>query len=194
MKGARHSRPMRVILSAFLILLIISIALAGCENSMEKIKTITKNPTYPSISRVNTEIFFSDSSRIKMRVWANKMEYYEYVKEPYYNFPEGILVYNYDTALNILSEISAHEAVFYVKKFLWIARNDVVVKNNKGEQLNTEELFWDQNTHKIYSVKFTRIQTLDGLTIGESGFDANQDFSWWRVKNTSGTFNMKDEK
>ena len=180
--------------SGLLTLVIISLSLAGCENSMEKIKTITKSPTYPSISRVNTEIFYSDSSRIKMRVWANKMEYYEYVKEPYYNFPEGILVYNYDTAMNIQSEISAHEAIFYQKKFLWIARNDVVVKNNKGEQLNTEELFWDQNTHKIYSEKFTRIQTTDGITIGENGFDANQDFTWWRIKSGRGNFIMKDEQ
>ena len=168
--------------------------LGSCENSMEKIKTITKSPSYPSLSRINTEIFYSDSSRIKVRVWAAKVEKYSQVKEPYDNFPEGILVYFYDTAMNIQSEISAHEAIYYEKKNLWFARNDVIVKNNKGEQLNTEELFWDQNTHKIYSEKFSRIQTADGITIGENGFEANQNFSWWRIKSAHGTVNMKDEQ
>jgi len=161
---------------------------------MEKIKTITKSPTYPSLSRVNTEILYSDSSHIKVRVWAAKLEKYSLIKEPYLNFPEGILVYFYDTAMNITSEISAHEAIYYEKKNLWVARNDVVVKNNKGEQLNTEELFWEQTTHKIYSEKFTRIQSIDGVNIGDNGFEANQNFTWWRIKNYRGTVDMKDEQ
>jgi LPS export ABC transporter protein LptC len=170
-------------------------ALVGCENSMEKIKTITKTPAYPTVSRVNTEIFYGDSARIKVRVWAAKLERYAQSKEPYINFPEGILVYFYDTAMNIVSEISARSAIYYEKKQLWIARTDVVAKNNnKGEQLNTEELYWDQVTHKIYSDKFSRIQSADGVTIGENGFDANQDFSWWRLKSGRGTLNLKDEQ
>jgi len=162
---------------------------------MDKIKTITKNPAYPTVSRVNTEIFYSDSARIKIRVWAAKLERYAQNKEPYINFPEGILVYFYDTAMNIESEISARSAIYYEKKQLWIARTDVVAKNNnKGEQLNTEELFWDQVTHKIYSEKFSRIQSADGVFIGENGFEANQNFTWWKLKSTRGTVNMKDEQ
>jgi LPS export ABC transporter protein LptC len=167
----------------------------SCENSMEKIKIITKNPAYPTLSRVNTEIFYGDSSRIKIRVWAAKLERYTQNKDPYINFPEGILVYFYDTAMNIESEITARSAIYYEKKQLWIARNDVVAKNNnKGELLNTEELYWDQVTHKIYSEKFSRIQTADGVTIGENGFEANQNFTWWRLKSARGTVNMKDEQ
>jgi LPS export ABC transporter protein LptC len=166
----------------------------GCENSMEKIKTITKSPTYPSLSRVNTEIFYSDSSHIKVRVWAAKVEEFRQIKEPYAYFPEGILVYFYDTAMNIQSEISAKEATYNENKNLWTARNDVIVKNNKGEQLNTEELFWDQVTHRIYSEKFSRIQTADGVNIGENGFEANQNFTWWKIKNYRGTVDMKDDK
>jgi LPS export ABC transporter protein LptC len=175
-------------------IIFISFLLPGCENSMEKIKTITKNPAYPTLSRINSETYYSDSSRIKVRVWAAKLERYTQTKDPYINFPEGILVYFYDTAMNIESEISAHSAVFYENKNLWIARDDVVAKNNnKGDQLNTEELFWNQNTHKIYSEKFSRIQSKDGVTIGENGFEANQNFTWWRIKNTRGDLNIKDE-
>jgi LPS export ABC transporter protein LptC len=182
-------------LTSILIIVCIFISIASCENSMEKIKTITKNPAYPTVSRVNTEIFYGDSSRVKIRVWATKLERFVQGKEPYINFPEGILVYFYDTAMNIVSEISAHSAIYYEKKNLWIARNDVVAKNNnKGEQLNTEELFWDQEKHKIYSEKFSRIQTSDGVFIGESGFEANQTITWWRLKSTRGTVNMKDEQ
>ena len=183
------------LLAGILGLVFISLVSVGCENSMEKIKTITKSPAYPSVSRINTEIFYSDSSHIKIRVWAAKLERYTQSKDPYMTFPEGILVYFYDTAMNIESELSARSAIYYEKKNLWIARNDVVAKNNnKGEQLNTEELYWDQNTHKIYSDKFSRIQTIDGVFIGENGFEANQNFSWWRLTGGRGTVNMKDEQ
>jgi len=182
-------------LASLLGIAFIYFCLSACENSMDVIKAVTKNPAYPSVSRVNTEIFYSDSSRIKIRVWAAKLERYAQNKEPYMNFPDGILVYFYDTAMNIESEISARSAIYYEKKQLWIARNDVVAKNNnKGEQLNTEELYWDQVKHKIYSEKFSRIQTADGVTIGENGFEANQNLTWWRLKSARGTVNMKDEQ
>ena len=162
---------------------------------MEKIKTITKNPAYPTISRVNTEIFYGDSSRIKVRVWATKLERYSQNKEPYINFPEGILVYFYDTAMNIETEISARSAIYYEKKQLWIAKLMLLPRIIiRASSLILKNYIWDQLTHKIYSEKFSRIQSADGVFIGENGFEANQNFTWWKLKSTRGTVNMKDEQ
>lgn len=179
------------ILTSFLLLLL----LVSCENSMEVIRNMTKTQNYPTISRDNTEIFYSDSGRVKIRVYATRLERYTETEDPYILFPEGILVYFYDSTMRVQTEISAKWAKYMEKTKIWEARNDVVCKNNfKGEQLNTEELFWDTEKHKIYSSKFTRIQTADAVFIGDGGFDANQNFTWWQLRSTRGTVNLKDEQ
>lgn len=178
-----------------ILLLFILLVFSGCENSLDVIKNMTHAQNYPTVSRQNTTIYYSDSSRVKMRLFATRLERYTQTSEPYTLFPEGVLVYFYDSAMNIQTEISAKYARYDESKNLWEAKNDVVCKNNiKGEQLNTEELFWDDNKHMIYSDKFSRIQTPDGVFIGESGFIANEGFSWWQLKGTRGTVNMKDEQ
>lgn len=180
---------------ALLALFSLAMLLFSCENSMEVIRNMTKTQNYPTISRDNTEIFYSDSGRVKIRVYATRLERYTQTEDPYILFPEGILVYFYDSTMRVQTEISAKWAKYLEKTKIWEARNDVICKNNfKGEQLNTEELFWDTEKHKIYSGKFTRIQTADAVFIGDGGFDANQNFTWWQLRSTRGTVNMKDEQ
>jgi len=61
-------------------------------------------------------------------------------------------------------------------------RDDVVLINIKGEKLNSEELWWNRQTKKITSDKFVKVTTLDEEIIGY-GFDANEDFSEYTVRN-----------
>jgi hypothetical protein len=59
-------------------------------------------------------------------------------------------VHTYDDTLGVESNLTAKQAVFFEKKILWQAKNNVVAKNRKGEVLYTEELFWDQRK-KLYT-------------------------------------------
>ena len=173
----------------------LAMLLFSCENSMEVIRNMTKTQNFPTISRDNTEIFYSDSGRVKIRVYATRLERYTQTEDPYILFPEGILVYFYDSTMRVQTEISAKWAKYLEKTKIWEAKNDVICRNNfKGEQLNTEELFWDTEKHKIYSNKFTRVQTADAVFIGDGGFDANQNFTWWQLRSTRGTVNLKEEQ
>jgi LPS export ABC transporter protein LptC len=176
------------------VIILFSLVFSGCENSIEVINNLTKTQNVPTLTRKNCEIFYSDSALIRIRIFAPKLERYDLAKDPYIDFTEGILVYFYDSAMNIQSEISADVARYFEKKQLWEAHDNVIAKNNKkGEQLNTEELFWDQSTQLIYSDKFSKVQTADGVFYGDGGFKANQTFSWWKLIGTKGSVNLKDE-
>jgi LPS export ABC transporter protein LptC len=89
----------------------------------------------------------------------------------------------YNDSNLVESTIRSKYARYDEKKQLWKAQNDVVAVNiKKGEQLNTEELFWDEKTQEIYSDKFTRVSSASGVFYGEEGFEAQQDFSKYRLK------------
>ena len=71
-----------------------------------------------------------------------------------------------------------------------IARKNVVVVNEKGEQLNTENLVWDEKSEKLLSNEFVKITSKDEIIYG-TGFEANQNFSKYKIFNIKGTISLK---
>ncbi|MGC9342739.1 MAG: LPS export ABC transporter periplasmic protein LptC [Bacteroidales bacterium] len=168
--------------------------LIACENDIEKIKSLTDPTDLPDVSAKKVEIVYTDSSRLQMILEAPSIRRFSNVERPYMEFPEGIYVRFYDDSLKVESEIMANYAIYFNEERLWEARGDVVANNiEKGEKLNTEELFWDENKEVIFSNSFSRIETEDGTFYGQEGFESNQRFSKWRLKGSRGTVNVKEE-
>ena len=69
----------------------------------------------------------------------------------------------------------------------------MVVVNEKGEQLNTEHLVWDEKQEKLLSDEFVKITTKDEIIFG-NGFEANQDFSKYRIFKIKGTISINNPR
>ena len=168
--------------------------LAACENDIQKIKTITAYQKLPELSGQNYEIIQSDSGKVIMRIIAPEITKFTLNGKPCIEFPQGMTAYFYDTNKRIESVIQAAYVTYLEEEGLWEARNNVEARNLiKGNQLNTEHLFWDQKKRLIYSYTYSKIVNENGTFYGENGFEANQNFSWWKLKGTKGTVNVKDE-
>ena len=95
-----------------------------------------------------------------------------------------VFVYNkkLDTVATIFSDFALqdnHAKVVEVKK-------NVVLKNSKNEQLNTEKLFWDREKKQIYTDDFVTINTDNEIIMGY-GFLTDQSFSTYTLSNITGT-------
>jgi LPS export ABC transporter protein LptC len=173
----------------------ISLFLSSCENDLEVIKAITKTSNFPTLTRDNTEIVYTDSARIRVRITTPRLERFSNSNEPYLEFPSGMFVQFYNDSNRVESTIRSKYAQYDEKKQLWKAQNDVIAVNlRKGEQLNTEELFWDEKTQRIYSEKFSRVTTSSGVFYGEEGLEADQTFSWYKLKGIRGNVNWKADE
>jgi len=181
---------------------IIISALAGiiilfnaCEKGdIEKINTLTKHHDAPSMTVENTEIVYSEDATIKIKITSPKINRYLEIEEPYSEFPQGLRVQFFDSTQTPTSFIRANYAIFDENENIWTAENDVVaIDEVKGDTLNTEYLVWDMDKKKLYSDRFVRVSNKDGIIHG-TGFESNQDFSNWKIKKTSGTINIEDEK
>lgn len=166
----------------------------SCENDIEKINIFLDERKLPQVTIKDTEILYSDSAKLKVKIITSRLEKYNIPKDPYIEFPDGIHVIFYDKNENIESQINAQYAIYWEAKDLWKAENNVKAVNKDGEQLNTELLFWDQRTEKIYSNKFVKIINEDGTFYGENGFESNQDLSKWKLIGSKGSVNIKDEE
>lgn len=169
-----------------------TILLSSCKTDIEMVNALTERKQVPTLVGENMEIVYTENGKVKVRALAPESMYYQYAEEPYHEFPKGITVYNYDDSLNIESTITANYAIFYEEEELWDARYDVVAQNNKGQILNTEQLFWDQKTKKIYSDDMVKLTSGDDVIFGE-GMDSDEDFNDWVVRKPSGKIYLQEE-
>ncbi len=177
----------------FFLLVLCTIALVGCENDIEKITLITGKQVLPVESSEALTILYSDSARVKVKITTPKLTRTA-SDNPVTELPKGMLVEFYDSDMKISSTLQARYALRRDLENIMEAKNDVVVVNAKGERLNTEHLIWNEKTSKIYSDKFVKITTPDKIIYG-NGFEANQDFTSYKIFHIKGTITInKDER
>jgi len=172
------------------IILLIRI-LYGCENDVAKINQLTNQKIYPIKNAKDVSLIYSENANVKVNVTAPLMEEYNSGRH-YIEMKEGIKVQFFDSLLQVISTLTANYAIHQVDNKIMIAKNDVVIINNKGEKLNTEKLIWNQDSAKIFTDEFVKITTNDEIIMGQ-GLEANQDFTKWKINNIKGTI-MLNEK
>ena len=166
----------------------------GCTNSPEEIKQVTgQEEVLPLSVQKNIVYEYSDSSYKRLEVKAPVVEDFSQIAEPYREFALGIDVTFFDKLGNPESHLKANYAKERINEKLWEARGDVVVVNEKGEQINTEQLFWDVKKEMIYSNVFVKIATSDEVIMGD-GFEADQNFTTYKIKgNVKGEIQIEEK-
>lgn len=175
----------------FLLTLFVTLILLGCRSDLQTIDEIAGVDEGPTESAFNIEVIYSDQAHVRMILHAEQMDRYEN-EQTYLEMPRGLHVVFYDTLMQQTSSMTAKYAISYEDSEIIEARDDVVVINELGEKLNTEQLIWDQKNEIIYSEKFVKITTEDEVTYGE-GFRADERFDSWEITNPRGTFRVETE-
>ena len=166
--------------------------LGSCKNDMETIRSLDFVDTLPDLTAREVEIIYSEKARVQVKLISPLLVQKE-EEEPLLVFPEGFTVYFYDSLMNLQSTITADYGISYEKKKLMEARHNVVVQNlEKGETLNTEELFWDREKAVIYSEKFVKLTNGDQVITGD-GITSREPFREIDILNPKGLIEIREE-
>lgn len=165
-------------------------AFFACKNDMEKVKQITSKKTFPDISNKDIEVLYSDSGIVKAKLTSVQMDNY-FGENPRDEFPKGMKLVFFDENHVVNSSLTADYAINFSKEKKFEARSNVVVINEKGEEMNTEHLIWEAEKERIYSDAFVKIKTADEIIYGD-GFESNQNFTKYKIFKIKGTINLKD--
>ena len=166
--------------------------LTACENDLDKVKLYEKGTVGPVESAKNIKILYSDSGAVKVEITAPVLDRYE-TERPYTEMPKGVKAISYNERMEVTSRLSANYAIRYDRELKLEARKNVVVVNERGEQLTTEHLIWDERRQRLNSDEFVKITTRDEIIYG-NGFEANQDFSQYRIFNIKGIISVNAEE
>ena len=171
---------------------ILVLLFVSCENDLDKVKLYGKSEKSPSESAKNIKILYSDSARVQVELTAPVLDRYE-SENPYIEMPNGLHAIFYNEKMEVKSRLVADYGIRYEKDQKMEAKKNVIVTNEKGDKLNTEHLIWDEKKQKLLSNEDVKITTKDEIIFGK-GFEANEDFTKYKIFNIKGTISINNPK
>jgi LPS export ABC transporter protein LptC len=167
----------------------LTLFLASCNNSLQEAKLIVSHANVNIEKGKEVVINYSDHGMVRIKAIAPTATRFN-TDKPYLEFSNGIKILFYNTQGAVESTLTAKNATAIENSHAMTARDSVVVINNKGEILNTDELIWDEEKKIIYSNTFVKITTADEIIYG-NGMTANENFTDYVIKHITGTIKVK---
>lgn len=147
----------------------------------------------PALVTDTISTLISDSGITRYRIEAPQWLIYDKTDPPYQEFPKGIYLEQFDLDLSVQASLKADYAYYDEKAQRWRLTGNVHALNRKGEQFDTPELNWDQQTHRVYSDSVIHI-TREKSIIEGVGFDSNEEMSKYTILHPTGVFPIEDEE
>lgn len=161
------------------------------KTPQQKIEAIENRAEIPGLDVKEVTTVISDSGITRYRISAPRWQIYDKAIEPYWLFPEGLHLEDFDQNIEVNASVDAKYAHFNQTKQIWELDKDVIAVNLKGEKFETQQLFWDQKFEKIYSDSFITI-TQATMVITGYGFESDQTMTRYVIRNPQGIFPIKD--
>ncbi len=138
---------------------------------------------------VNTLI--SDSGMMKYRIVAECWEVNQAKDPSRWIFEKGLFLEQFDEKFHVEAYIQCDTAYYFDKKKLWELRGRVRIRTIDGLRFASEELYWDQNKHELYSHKYSRLITPDREMEG-TYFLSDERMTHYNITNSKGSFVKND--
>lgn len=158
---------------------------------MEEVQSMEQD-NVPVQTTYHAKYTYSDSAKITSVIETPQLDRYD-GDSAYAIFPKGLEIDFMGSSTRPKANLTARYGIWNEYKGTMEVQDSVVFKNSKGEQLETEQLIWYQDSARIYTDEFVKITQEGGVIYGH-GMEAAEDFSWYKLKKISGEFEIKDEE
>lgn len=161
---------------------------SGCREERKVDVAASLNPErMPTMTTTNISTLISDSGVIQYKIVAPEWKVYDNADTPYWIFPKGLYLEKYDPYFQVIATVAADSARYMKQQRLWRLMGNVEMTKKPKDLFQSQELFWDQRTNRIYSDSFIHIETATHVLEG-MGFVSNDKLTDYRVVRPQGIF------
>ena len=192
-ENCHHGNKLRVgNMHIIIICVLLALFVSACQEAVEHTAPAIRDRDSASVMTswgVNTLI--SDSGVIKYRIVTERWDV-NAVKHPSrWTFDKGLFLEQFDEKFHIQAYIQCDTAYYYDQLHLWELRSRVRVRTKEGLRFTSEQLFWDESRHELYSYVFSRLVTPE-RTLQGSFFRSDERMTHYLVTNSRGSFQSTD--
>lgn len=167
--------------------------LASCEGQKEHTAPAVHDRDSASmmISYGVNNTLISDSGVIKYRIVTERWEVNTVRNPSRWIFEKGLFFEQFDEKFHVQSYIQCDTAYYYDQKKLWELRSRVSILTKDGLRFTSQQLFWDQASHELYSNVPSHLVTPD-RTLEGTYFRSDERMTRYFVSNSRGSFEKTD--
>lgn len=172
----------------------LTVVATGCK---EDTTTMVDHPTnpelVPTMTTTDVKTVISDEGHTRYRIETKLWNMYEEASQPHWTFPKGVKCEELDNNYKTISTIKCDSAYFDKGKSLWTLTGNVNITNVSGDVVLTDELMWDQHTHKMYSDAFIHIEK-QGRIIEGYGYESNEKLTTYTLRQVEAIFPIDERR
>tara|TARA_R110002072_G_scaffold266303_4_gene425219 strand:- start:173 stop:736 length:564 start_codon:yes stop_codon:yes gene_type:complete len=166
--------------------------LFSCVNDLDAIQKVSSEPNAPSEVTRNLEVFYNDSGYARVKIVATLAETYRIPKH-ITKLKDGLRVDFFSETGEVVSQLTSLYGEVNYETGILVAKDSVVLRNfDSKQQLETEELFWNQKDSTIFTEKNVIIKTDGkGVTGRGQGLETTQSFDHYVIKKPIGKMTLE---
>lgn len=134
---------------------------------------------------VNTLV--SDSGVLKYRIVGEEWQVNKNIRPSRWIFEKGLFLEQFDEKFHVQSYIQCDTAYYYDVEKRWELRSRVRINTADGLRYYSDELYWDELNHELYSNVYSKLITPDRELEG-SYFRSDEQMTKFYISNTKGSF------
>lgn len=167
------------------VVMLAALTVACGEERQSYVPNVGDGSSTPTMTTTDVSTFISDSGYTRYHVVTPIWLMYEEASDPFWRFPEGIDLEQYNKEMQPESNIRSDSATYYSRRRLWRLDGNVVMVNTDGDSFLTQQLFWNQQQRKFYSDSFIHIVRTDRIIEGY-GFESEENMRSYTVHRPTG--------
>ena len=175
-----------------LFIAISSLLLTACQEQKEHTApAINPRDSVAMMISYGVNTLISDSGVIKYRIVTERWEINQNRKPTRWIFDKGLFLEQFDQKFHLQSYIQSDTAYYYDENRIWELRGRVRILTKDGLRYRSEQLFWDENKHELYSHVHSTLITPERELQG-SYFRSDEQMTKYYVSNSKGSFEKGD--
>lgn len=171
--------------------IILFFMLLSCESNFKNVQRINTVAFSPAAQSETINLKYTDSGKVKAILVSPLMLDYSNLEYGFNEFPKGVNVTLFDGQGKKTFVVSDY-AITYAKTDIIDLQGNVKITTTDGNQLTTEQLYYDQKNEWFYTEKSFKFTDASGGYLNGTGLDFSKDFKILNTQNNSGQGNITE--
>ena len=179
------------------IVTLVAVALVLLPSCKDDSTTVVSHPTdperVPTMTSRDVLTVISDSGQTRYRIAAPLWNMFEEAKQPHWTFPQGVKCEELDKNFKAVTSIQCDSAYYDKDNALWTLTGNVRISNVNNDLILTDQLMWDQHSHRMYSDAFIHIEK-QGRIIEGYGYESNERLTTYQLRQVEAIFPIDERR
>jgi LPS export ABC transporter protein LptC len=166
----------------------------SCGNKDKQLgAAVTNRDSTACVTTCGVDMLISEDGVVRYHVIAEEWKFFDKLVPQLIALEKGVLLQVLDSLMQPESNLVADTAYYIKDTKVWHLRHNVHAENIKKEEFDTQELFINNTSERMYSDSLIRIKQDKQIIIGH-GFESNNNMTEYTIRQTEGVFPVTESQ